>query len=197
MASTEINFELVPFLLNLLRAFRAELDSGDPLDGVDVVKFLNLNTVDAIEDAAHDIVIYFDLYEIEPDNDPKNQSGTAQLTVNLMFQAYVLVKPSVGGASLKARQFALALATILHDGDRFGSPVGPAVVTDCINLPPLGDERVIVWSVEWMHCTWVSSSEQICDDPPVDASQVERVLLGFPPDVGVGHESDYETVVEP
>ena len=193
MASTEIDFSLTPFLLALLRAFRDRLGANDVLDGVDEVRFINLNTVEGIEKPNQDIVIYFDLYEIEPDH--ANAPGTGQLTVNLMFQAWVLVKPSVSGASLKAREYALNLSTIVHD-NRFSSPVSAAVVTDLINTPPLGDSRVLCWSVEWQHCTWVADSDQICDDPPVDASDIEMVLLGFVPDVGLGHESDYEVVVD-
>ena len=193
MASTEIDFSLTPFFLALLRAFRGRLGAGDVLDGVDEVRFINLNTVEGIENPAQDIVIYFDNYEIEPDY--ANAPGTGQLTVNLMFQAWVLVKPSVSGASLKAREYALNLSTIVHD-NRFSSPVSAAVVTDLINLPTLGDDRVLVWSVEWQHCTWVADSEQICDDPPVDADEIEMVLLGFAPDVGLAHQSDYEVVVD-
>ena len=84
MASTEIDFSLTPFLLALLRAFRARLGANDVLDGVDEVRFINLNTVEGIENPSQDIVIYFDNYEIEPDhaNDPGDWSDDCKSNVS-------------------------------------------------------------------------------------------------------------------
>ena len=194
MAAVEINFQLTPFLLNILRAIRARAGAGGVLEGVQVIKMFPLNDLEIDDLPLPSILV--DLYEVEPD--PDCDLGTGQLGVQLMFQAYVVVGSTAQGASLTVRKLALALGAVINDGNRFDTPgVSPSIVTDIIGMPKItGQRQYLVWSVEWQHATTIGAEDMLCDDPPVDADEIDLVMLGFDPDVGPGHEDDYETVID-
>ena len=194
MAATVINFNLTTFLVNILNALKAKTGTGMPLAGVRVIKMYPLGDLE-IDDLPLPALL-MDLYEIEPD--PDCDLGTGQLGVQLMLQLYVVVAGTPRGAPLTVRKLALAAGAIINDGNRFGSPVSPAKVTNIIGMPKLQDtnRQYLIWSVEWQHATVIGTEDQICDDPPVDADQINEVFLGTVPDVGVGHETDYERVID-
>lgn len=188
--AVDINFSLTPYLLNVLRALRAKTGSGQALDGVKIIKMYPLGDLE-IDDLPLPAILV-DLYEIEPD--PEADLGTGKMGVQLMMQLWVVVAATERGAPLTVRKLAMAAGAIIHDGYRFGSPVSPAKVTDIIGMPKLQDNRqYLIWSVEWQHATTIGAEDMLCiDDPPVDADDINQVLWGTPPEVGTGHESDYE-----
>ena len=193
MAATVINFNLTTFLVNILNALKAKAGTGMPLAGVRVIKMYPLNDLE-IDDLPLPAIL-MDLYEVEPD--PDCDLGTGQLGVQLMLQLYVVVAGTARSSPLTVRQLAMAAGAIINDGNRFDSPVSPAKVTDIIGMPKLQDtnRQYLIWSVEWQHATTIGAEDQLCDDPPVDADEINTVLWGTPPDVGEGHEDDYKVVV--
>ena len=190
MPATTINFTLTTFLINVLNALKARTGAGDLLEGVGVIKMYPLSDL-VIEDLPLPAILV-DLYEVEPVG---KDSSTGQLVVNLMMQLYIVYAGTVRGAPLKIMQLAMAAGAIISDGGRFGGQVDEAKVTDIISQPKLQDEnrQYLIWSVEWQHETWIASHDELCDDPAVDADEIDRVLLGF----NAESESDYEEVISP
>ena len=190
--ATHVNFNLTRYLVNVLKTLRDKAETGQPLDGVKVIKMYPLGDLE-INDLPLPAILV-DLYEIEPD--PEADLGTGQLGVQLMMQLWVVVAGTERGAPLTVRKLALNAGAIIHDGRSFNSPVGTAKVTDIIGMPQLRDEsnrQYIIWSVEWQHATVISPEfDDLCDDPPVDADQIDSVLWGTVPDVGPDHKDDYE-----
>lgn len=174
--AVHINFSLTRYLVNVLKALRDKTGTGQPLDGVKVIKMYPLGDLE-INDLPLPAILV-DLYEIEPD--PDAALGTGQLGVQLMMQLWVVVAGTEKGAPLTVRKLALNAGAIIHDGRSFGAPVGTAMVTDIIGMPKLRDEtnrQYIIWSVEWQHATVISPDfDDLCDDPPVDADEINELL---------------------
>ena len=190
MASVEIEFNLTTFLVNVLKELRKYNGTGDSLEDVKLIKMYPLGDLE-IDDLPLPAVL-MDLYEVEPD--PDANLGTGQLGVQLMMQIWVVVAATDRGAPLTVRKLAMAVGAIIHSGYRFSAPVSPAKVTDIIGMPKLTQQnsnQYLIWSVEWQHATTIGAEDQLCDDPPVDADQINQVLWGTDPDVGPDHEDDY------
>ena len=83
--------------------------------------------------------------EPNPDEDP----GTEQLAVLARFDARIVIGFRTTKAQREIRKLAAALATFIQ-GERFGLPIGPAVVTSITpdDFSPELDQFE-VWRVEW------------------------------------------------
>lgn len=184
MAATHINFRLTRYLVNVLKALRDQTGTGQPLDGVKVIKMYPLGDLEIADLPLPAILV--DLYEIEPD--PDADLGTGQLGVQLMMQLWVVVAGTARGGPLTVRKLALNTGAILHDNRRFNSPVSPAKVTDIIGMPKLRDEssrQYLIWSVEWQHATVIATEELYCPAPIADAIDIDEVFWSTTPDVGL------------
>ena len=192
--ATHVEFSLTRYLVNVLKALRDKTGSGQPLDGVKVIKMYPLGDLEISDLPLPAILV--DLYEVEPD--PDADLGTGQMGVQLMMQLWVVVAGTERGAPLTVRKLALAAGAIIHDGRSFNSPVGTAAVTDIIGMPQLRDEsnwQYIIWSVEWQHATTIGVEDLICiDDPSIDADQIDTILWEsvIKPDASEIDEGDAE-----
>ena len=92
--ATHVNFSLTKYLVNVLWRLRDNAQTGQPLDGVKVIKMYPLGDVE-IDDLPLPAILV-DLYEIEPD--PDADLGTGQMGVQLMMQLWVVVAGTERGA---------------------------------------------------------------------------------------------------
>lgn len=140
--------------------------------------------------------------EPEPDDDP----GTDQLAVNARFEARLIISFREPRAKLEIRRLAAAFAAWLRlkrwpHPTKPGRtlPTGPAQVI-AILPDDFGPEldRYEVWRVEWLQPihlgkgTW--NDEGVVPGAPLYGSP----LYSWAPDIGFGHENDYqEAIPEP
>ena len=185
-----IDFVLENFLTNVVDELRNKLAD------MKVVKPYPTNDIE-IKDLPVPAVLV-DLYEILP-GEPDDDLGTGQLPINLMMTAYVVIAATEDRANLNVRQYAMNVASVIHNARRFGSLVSDAEILSISPRPEVNDDNqtYIAWGVEWQHTTMLAEqqTDALCDDPPVDAEQIDTVYLGHEPKTGEQHKDDYEQVI--
>lgn len=188
--SIDINFNLEEYLKNVVSELRTKLPH------MKVVKAYPTNDIE-IKDLPVPAVLV-DLYEMLP-GEEEEDLGNGQLPITLMMSAYVVITSNEPQANLKVRQYAIDVASVIHNGRKFDSPVSPAEILSITPQPDVNDENqsYLAWGLGWQHTTYLGSqqTDELCDDPEVDASDIDKVFLGHDPEVGEEHKEDYEQVV--
>lgn len=123
------------------------------------------------------------------DGDP----GTGQLAINARFEAIFALnfKQGIKNPKLEVIKLASAFALFAHL-QRWGCPIGPADVIGA--YPENFDHRLEqyhCWRVEWRQIIYLGDTAW--KDEGVTP---ETIMLGFAPNIGAGHESDYVKVAE-
>lgn len=189
--SIDINFNLEQYLCSVVEELRTRLPS------MKVIKPYPTNDIE-IKDLPVPAVLV-DLYEILPCEDEEQDLGNGQLPIDLMMSAYVVIASNEKQANLKVRQYAIDVASVIHNGRKFDSPVSPAEILGITPQPEVNDDNhtYLAWGVSWQHTTYlgIQQTDELCDDPPVDAADIDKVFLGHDPEVGEEHKEDYEQVV--
>lgn len=127
--------------------------------------------------------IFFELEAIEDANPSDN--GTEQLEVLLRFSAECITTYKQGG-KLSARLLAASVASFVHR-NKFGKPITPGrFASSGMESFRQAEDSYESWSVKWTHTAFLGTS--IWDAEGVIP---EHVYLGFPPNIGPGHEDDY------
>ncbi len=121
--------------------------------------------------------------------DPSQDPGTGELALDARFSVYVIVSCGDPDFNLATRELAAQIAIVVA-GNRWGLPVGPAridsIEPDTFKPNILGYE---IWRVSWTHLILLGDS--VWDDSGVTPSEI---YLGYSPDIGFGHEDDYQRV---
>lgn len=126
-------------------------------------------------------------FEDAPDDDP----GTNQLAIRARFEAELLLGFRTTKAKLSARVLAAALAQFIHaDLRRIVTSMGPpsAIHAHRSDFKPELD-KYEVWHVEWWQVIYLG--ESIWTDEGLTPT---NVFVGVSPNIGTGHETDYEQV---
>ena len=188
--SIDINFNLEQYLKNVVTELRTRLPD------MKIIKAYPTNDIE-IKDLPVPAVL-IDLYEILP-GEKEEDLDNGQKAIDLMMAAYVVIASNEKQANLKVRQYAIDVGSVIHNGRKFDSPVSPAEILGITPQPEVNDDNqtYLAWGVSWQHTTYLGSqqTDALCDDPEVDASQIDKVFLGHDPETGVEHKEDYEQVV--
>lgn len=136
------------------------------------------------------------LSEMESDNE--DDPGTEQLAVVATFEAYFIINNiRTPKAALEIRKLAAAFMAWLRkrrwsnpDNPEKKLPTGPANVVGGFpdDFSPELD-KFDVWRVEWQQI--IHLGESVWNDDGVTPSEV---FVSWSPDIGFGHEGDYEKV---
>ena len=132
--------------------------------------------------------IILDLSEFDPDADI--DPGTEQLAVNARFEAEIIFGFRTPNVKREIRKFAAAFAAWLRLRHWTGVRTGPAYVTSICRSdfnPEL--DQYEVWCVEWSQPIHLGNTVWTND-----GSVPQEVFAGFSPDIGSGHEPDYDKV---
>lgn len=131
------------------------------------------------------ILIELEDMEGAPDEDP----GTGQLAMMARFVARVIIGFRTPTAEREIRRLAGALGAFVRL-NRWNQPIGPAevlVIGPDAFAPEL--DRYVIWRVEWQQVVHLGASVWTNEgDIPV------TVLVGVAPDIGTGHEADYQDI---
>ncbi|MCF6180049.1 MAG: hypothetical protein L3J63_11775 [Geopsychrobacter sp.] len=129
--------------------------------------------------------VLIELDELVPADDP----GTDELALTARFAAYVVLQQTAK-AGLAAANLAALVALRVVQGGRFGQPVGPARLTR-VAAADFKPELIgyAAWVAEWNHEIRIGDSTWDGTGIPVT-----QIMLGWSPDIGLGHEADYEEV---
>ena len=188
-----INFDLNEYLNNLVKALGKEFK--DRLGTMTVFKAYPVDNIE-IKDIPVPAVLV-DFKGILPSED-ENKSSTGQLAITFIMEAYVIIDVSEPQANLKIRQHAMNVAGLIHNEEKFGSPVTPAEILSISPRYEVTDENqnYLAWCIEWQHKTYLASQQidVLCDDPEVDAADIDKVFLGHDPKTGIPHKRDYTKV---
>ncbi len=121
---------------------------------------------------------------------PTTDLGTEQLEVAARFRAYIVFDLTDLAAEMDTVNMAAAVAAAIKKASRFGCEVGPAKV---LSVEPADFKPDLLgfssWVVEWTH--------EVCFGDSVwsgTGSPVTEIMVGWSPDIGIGHEPDYEQV---
>ena len=81
------------------------------------------------------------------------------------------------------RKLAFAVAAFINAQRRFGQPCGMSQVSHIQPIPELHarETSLIAWEVRWQHTVEIGVSDYSTTDPVVNASAVNRVMVGIPP----------------
>lgn len=127
--------------------------------------------------------IYFELESIDSANPA--DSGTEQLEVMLTFSAKVICTYK-HGQKLAVRVLAANLAKYIQR-NRWGQPVTPGQFMGSVQEDfAAKEDEYESFRVNWSHTAYLGVSYW-------DAVGImpEHIYLGFPPNIGIGHEADY------
>jgi hypothetical protein len=125
-------------------------------------------------------------FEATPEIDP----GTDQLAVNARFEAEIIFGFRTPNVKREIRKFSAAFAAWLRLKRWTGVRTGPAYVGSICRSdfnPEL--DQYEVWCVEWMQ--EIHLGDTVWTN---DGTVPNQVLVGWSPNIGIGHESDYEQV---
>lgn len=128
-----------------------------------------------------------DLIEMEPD--PDADPGTSQLSVIGRFEALIIIGRRDPKKEMAVRRLAARVA-LLTRTERWGQRVGAGYPIACepdAFSPEL--DQFAVWRVEWAQPFEIGAS--IWNN---DGALPTDVLASWAPDIGLGHEDDYEDV---
>lgn len=142
-----------------------------------------------------------ELSSLEPDADDAPDPGSMQLAVVARFEAHLLIKFNAPNAKLQARKLGAAFAHYLRL-NRFGARIGPANVIGVYHDDFVGDyvDQYEIVRVEWTNVIHLGETEflydgAVDDNPPLE--NLPAAILGsFVPDIGIGHEADYQPIDE-
>lgn len=125
-----------------------------------------------------------------PDQD---SDGTDRVPVSIFCAATIVRSARTRDLALDLRESAMAVAHLVY-GNRWGlgGRVKPAAFLqagpDEFSAPVPGREA---WRVEWRQDAWIGETAWPPDDGPVPDA-----LYSFAPDIGLGHEGDYEPALQ-
>nr|DAR96802.1 MAG TPA: tail completion protein [Caudoviricetes sp.] len=164
----------------------------EAITGAIRAQFPDLATVEAYRQDRKNLPVpacLVELSEMEAGNDL--DLGTEQLAVMARFEARLVIGFRQGGRNpgLEIRKLAAAVAAFVHQ-QRWGLPVGPADVLGA--WPDDFDpnlEQYECWRIEWQQV--IHLGESVWHDEGVTPEPV----LSWAPEIGAGHEADYEPVV--
>lgn len=134
------------------------------------------------------ILIELEDMEGVPDDDP----GTGQLAVMARWVARVIIGFRTQSAEREIRRLAGALGAFAHL-NRWGQPIGPAevlVIGPDAFAPEL--DKYVVWRVEWQQVMHLGRSVWMNEGGNIPTT----VLIGFAPEIGEGHEDQYQDLDE-
>lgn len=133
--------------------------------------------------------ILLEISEGEPE--PSEDAGTGQLPICLRFEARIIMGVRTPEVKKAVRKAALALSAWLYDRS-WGNGVNaaPCQVIACGSdeFDPRLDKWA-VWRVEWRQFVFLGDSVWVND------GSIPESYFSFAPDVGAGHEADYQLVV--
>lgn len=148
-----------------------------------------LPTIEQYPDLAKKISVPAVLIELE-DLTPADDPGTGELAMTARFAAYIILHQTPK-AGLQAANLAALIALRIVEGSRFGQPVGSAKI---VRVAPVDFKPQLfgyaAWSVEWTHEIRIGDS--VWDGTGIP---VTDIMVGWSPDIGIGHEPDYEQVL--
>lgn len=128
-------------------------------------------------------------FENEPDVDP----GTEQLAVTARFEAEIIMGFRVPNVKREIRKFAAAFAAWmrLRRFTRENVHTGPAQVIGCYpdDFDPELDQYE-VWRMEWSQVLHLGNTVWTND-----GAVPTQVFTSWVPDIGNGHEADYDRVI--
>lgn len=132
-----------------------------------------------------------DLSEME--NEQEQDPGTGQLAVRCHFEAELIVPFKALRSRLSVRILAASFAAYLREQSRWPG-IQQAGAMEVLtahksDFHPVRDQYE-VWCVQWRQILHLGAS--MWDD---EGSQPDVVMLGLDPDIGIGHEQDYEQIV--
>lgn len=142
-------------------------------------------------DASDLPAILLDLTEFENESD--DDRGTGQIPLRCRLEARILLGYKTTAAKTAARTAAANLALFLRL-KRFtadGVKTEPAVVIGSYRDDFASQDRYTVWRVEWTQVLQVGADIFYSDTLPVP-----EPVYSFSPDIGHGHEADYEHLFE-
>jgi hypothetical protein len=135
------------------------------------------------------IILNLAEFENEPDIDP----GTEQLAVTARFEAEIIMGFRTTNVKLEIRKFAAAIAAWMRKRrfTRENVHTGPAEVIGCYpdDFDPELDQYE-VWRLEWAQVLHLGNSVWTND-----GTIPTQVFAGYAPDIGNGHEPDYDRVI--
>lgn len=134
------------------------------------------------------LLLDFTEFESVEDEDDR---GTGQLPVRCRMEARVILPFNAAKAKTWARTMAAAIASWLRL-KRFtaeGVRTEPARVIGAYRDDFAGQDRYVVWRVEWTQVIQIGTS--IYAESPLPAP---GIWFSFAPDIGLGHEPDYKPV---
>lgn len=155
-------------------------------------QFSNLQTVEFYRTDYSGLAIPACLLEItEFENEPAEDPGTEQLAVNARFEARLIIGFKTPKAKLEIRKLATAFAAWVKFRKWPGAPSGEAQVIGIYedHLDPALNQYE-VWRVEWTQLLFLGSNVWLGE-----GVVPTTVMLGFAPDIGIGHETDYVQVL--
>jgi hypothetical protein len=125
-------------------------------------------------------------FEAEPDMD----TGTDQLAVSARFEAEIIFGFRTPNVKREIRKFAAAFAAWLRLRRWPGNTTDAAQVTGCYpdDFDPELDQYE-VWRVEWHQVLYLGNNVWTND-----GTIPTRVLVGYAPKIGAGHQADYTQI---
>lgn len=132
--------------------------------------------------------LLLEISEVEPDS--SQDAGTGQLPAFLRFEARIIMGVRTPEVKSAVRRAALALAGWLHlRAWGNGVNAGPCHVIACDKdeFDPRLDKWA-VWRVEWRQQVFLGDSDWAGEE----SGGVPSARFSFVPDVGFGHEPDYQ-----
>jgi hypothetical protein len=116
--------------------------------------------------------------------------GTGERDVELVLASFVVTRGQADAAAAAALEFAEALVLLVGE-ERWGRPgVQPATRISADNLfAASGTSGAALWAVSWRQVIRIGESVWAETENPI-----KEFYAGRAPDIGAGHEDDYELV---
>jgi hypothetical protein len=127
------------------------------------------------------------------DSDP----GTEQLQVAARFEAHLIIGFRQPEAKRAIRQLAGAFSVFIRN-QRWGLPVGPAqfVAASPSEIAGTGKnpdqpDQYEVWTIEWEQQIHLGQSAWAGD-----STLISEIYVGFDPEIGPGHQDEYQEILK-
>ena len=190
MLDVNIKFDLEEYLCAVVDTLREKLPE------MKIVKAYPTDDIEIKDIPVPAVLIDFgEIIPTEKERDP----GDGRKGIDFSMEAYVIISSVEEYANLRIRQHAINVASVIHDSRKFVQAVSPGEITEITPRIEVNDDNqsYLAWGITWIHMTYLAKQQldELCDDPPADASDISTVFLGYDPDVGLDHKDDYVQVL--